>query len=233
MRRRTTLLVGGATAAALALGGLVGGVLAESRSAAVVGRSRGARRSGARGSGRRHRRSPRRGARAAGARAAAGCGSLRSSASRISCAGGRPPTRPSFRAPRRRCASRSIRRRGCRTRFSGSARSRSSSTSFATALALRRRAEKLLPGSSRPYGVIGDALVELGRYDAAFAAFERMVTLRPSLASYARIAYARELLGDRDGAAAAMRLALEAAAGQPEPTAWALVELAKLELGPS
>ena len=33
VRRRTTLLVGGATAAALALGGLVGGVLAESRSA--------------------------------------------------------------------------------------------------------------------------------------------------------------------------------------------------------
>ena len=32
VRRRTTLLVGGATAAALALGGLVGGVLAESRS---------------------------------------------------------------------------------------------------------------------------------------------------------------------------------------------------------
>ena len=34
MRRRTTLLVGGVTAAALALGGLVGGVIAESRSAA-------------------------------------------------------------------------------------------------------------------------------------------------------------------------------------------------------
>ncbi len=34
MRRRTTFLVGGATAVALALGGLVGGVLAESRSAA-------------------------------------------------------------------------------------------------------------------------------------------------------------------------------------------------------
>ena len=28
-----------------------------------------------------------------------------------------------------------------------------------------------------------------------------------------------------------MRLALDAAAGQPEPTAWALVEVAKLELG--
>jgi tetratricopeptide (TPR) repeat protein len=102
---------------------------------------------------------------------------------------------------------------------------------FRVALRQGQTARKLLPGSSRPYGVIGDALIELGRYDEAFAAFERMVTLRPSLASYARIAYARELVGDREGAVEAMRLALDAAAGQPESTAWANVELAKLELG--
>jgi tetratricopeptide (TPR) repeat protein len=102
---------------------------------------------------------------------------------------------------------------------------------FRAALEYGRRARLLLEGSARPYGVIGDALVELGRYKQAFAAFERMVALRPSLASYARIAYARELTGDLEGAAAAMRLALDAAAGQPEPTAWSLVELAKLELG--
>jgi tetratricopeptide (TPR) repeat protein len=78
--------------------------------------------------------------------------------------------------------------------------------------------------------VIGDALVELGRYPAAFAAFDRMSSLRPSLASYARVAYARELTGDLDGAMAAMRLALDAAGGQPEPSAWSLVELAKLDL---
>jgi tetratricopeptide (TPR) repeat protein len=101
---------------------------------------------------------------------------------------------------------------------------------FRAALRDGRAAGKLLPGSSRPFGVIGDALIELGRYDAAFAVFERMVTLRPSLASYARIAYARELVGDREGAVEAMTLALDAAAGQPEPTAWANVELAKLEL---
>jgi tetratricopeptide (TPR) repeat protein len=101
---------------------------------------------------------------------------------------------------------------------------------FRSALTYGRRARHLLPGSYRPYGVIGDALVELGRYDEAFAAFDRMISLRPSLASYARVAYARELVGDRPGAVAAMRLALESASGQPEPTAWAHVELAKLEL---
>ena len=58
-----------------------------------------------------------------------------------------------------------------------------------------------------------------------------MVSIRPSLASYARVAYARELTGDRSGALVAMRLALDTAAGQPEPSAWVHVELAKLELG--
>jgi tetratricopeptide (TPR) repeat protein len=102
---------------------------------------------------------------------------------------------------------------------------------FRQALAYGRRALRLLPGSARPYGVVGDALIELGRYDAAFAAVDRMAALKPNLASYARVAYARELLGDRAGALEAMRLALEASAGQPEPSAWAHVELAKLELG--
>jgi len=102
---------------------------------------------------------------------------------------------------------------------------------FRDALGYGRSAQRLLPGSARPYGVIGDAFIELGRYDEASQAFERMVSIRPSLASYARVAYARELTGDRAGAIVAMRLALDAAAGQPEPTAWAQVELAKLELG--
>jgi tetratricopeptide (TPR) repeat protein len=100
---------------------------------------------------------------------------------------------------------------------------------FRAALVYGRRAQRLLPGSARPFGVIGDALIELGRYRDAFAAFERMIALRPSLASYARVAYARELTGDPEGAIAAMRLALGAAAGQPEPSAWSLVELARLE----
>ena len=42
-----------------------------------------------------------------------------------------------------------------------------------------------------------------------------MNALKPNLASYARIAYARELTGDRQGAMAAMRLAVDAASGEP------------------
>jgi tetratricopeptide (TPR) repeat protein len=99
---------------------------------------------------------------------------------------------------------------------------------FREALALGRRAVALSPSTARGYGVVGDALVELGRYRSAFAAFDRMASLKPSLSSYARVSYARELLGDVSGATAAMRLAIDAAAGQPEALAWSHTQLGKL-----
>ena len=101
---------------------------------------------------------------------------------------------------------------------------------FRQGLELGRQAQRLAPYSSVPYGIVGDALVELGRYREAFAAFEKMNALKPNVASYARIAYARELLGDVDGAVAAMRLAVESSTGGREAGAWSRVELAKLEI---
>ena len=47
----------------------------------------------------------------------------------------------------------------------------------------------------------GDALIELGRYEDAFSAYQRAVELAPGLASYTRAAYALELQGDVAGAA--------------------------------
>jgi tetratricopeptide (TPR) repeat protein len=99
---------------------------------------------------------------------------------------------------------------------------------FEDALALGRRAQRLSPSTARTYGVIGDALVELGRYHEAFRNFDTMSRLKPSLSSYARVSYGRELLGRQAGAVAAMRLAVEASAGQGEPEAWTRVQLGKL-----
>ena len=99
---------------------------------------------------------------------------------------------------------------------------------FRAALALGEQARKLNPYSARSYGVIGDALVELGRYPEAFAAFDRMNKLRPSLSSYARVSYGRELIGHTAAAIRAMKLAVDAATGASEPTAWTHVQLGKL-----
>ena len=99
---------------------------------------------------------------------------------------------------------------------------------FRKALALGEQARSLNPYSARSYGVIGDALIELGRYRMAFLAFDRMNRLRPSLSSYARVSYGRELIGHTRAAIRAMRLAVDAATGAAEPTAWTHVQLGKL-----
>jgi tetratricopeptide (TPR) repeat protein len=102
---------------------------------------------------------------------------------------------------------------------------------FRDALPLGEQARDLNPYSARPYGVIGDANVELGRYAAAFKAFDRMNALRPSLSSYARVSYGRELIGHTAAAIRAMKLAVDAATGAAEPIAWTHVQLGKLYFG--
>jgi tetratricopeptide (TPR) repeat protein len=99
---------------------------------------------------------------------------------------------------------------------------------FEDARQLAMRARRLAPDSAGPLGVLGDSLLELGRYRAAFAAFDSMAALKPNLASDTRVSYARELLGDPKGAIAAMRRAVEAGEGTVEPLAWTLVQLGNL-----
>jgi tetratricopeptide (TPR) repeat protein len=82
---------------------------------------------------------------------------------------------------------------------------------FAAALRWADRARKIDPNSSAVYGVRGDALIELGRYKQGFAALQRMVDLRPGLASYARASYAWELQGQTRNAIDSMKLAAQAA----------------------
>ena len=78
-------------------------------------------------------------------------------------------------------------------------------------------------------GIIGDAQTELGRYDQAVATVQRMVDLRPDLASYSRVSYQRELHGDLSGAIAAMQLAVDAAGPATENTEYVRVQLGNLQ----
>lgn len=99
---------------------------------------------------------------------------------------------------------------------------------FSESLELAERARALEPQVAAVYGLIGDANLELGRYGKAFAAFDRMAELKPTTSVYARISYARELLGDLDGAIEAMELAIDSSIGVAEPSAWSRTLLAKL-----
>jgi tetratricopeptide (TPR) repeat protein len=99
---------------------------------------------------------------------------------------------------------------------------------FGDALTFGRRARRLAPYVAFNEGLIGDALIELGRYGEAFRAFDRMATRKPGLPSYTRVSYARELLGRPERALRAMRLAVDAAGLRGEPAAWTRVQLGKL-----
>lgn len=99
---------------------------------------------------------------------------------------------------------------------------------FGLALEWGRRAEEISPDDPDVKAVVGDALLELGRYDEAFAVFQAMIDLRPDLPAYSRISYARELQGDIDGAITAMEAA-ESAAASRRDAAFAAFYLGELE----
>jgi tetratricopeptide (TPR) repeat protein len=100
---------------------------------------------------------------------------------------------------------------------------------FAEALTWGERARAAAPKKAAVYGVIGDAQVELGRYDEALDTIQTMVDLKPDAASYSRVSYLRELHGDLDGAVVAMRRAADASAAG-EPAAWTRLHLGNLLL---
>ena len=120
----------------------------------------------------------------------------------------RPTCRPSARRVTRRCTRGPTRRSGarCGSTLATSAPSprAAGSPSPVTTSAPGSRSGAGRSGS-RPTprsrsAVTVDALVELGRYDEAATALQRMVDLKPNLAAYARVSYFRELHGDLDGA---------------------------------
>lgn len=84
------------------------------------------------------------------------------------------------------------------------------------------------PGDPVAWGVLSDALLELGDVDGASKAADTMMERKPNLPSYARVSYLKWLRGDVPGAVEAIRLAWDAGRGQkdPEPIAWVLSEAA-------
>jgi len=92
------------------------------------------------------------------------------------------------------------------------------------------RARRLAPEVVRPLGVVVDANVELGRYEVAGAALQRMIDLKPNLDAYARVSYFRELHGDLRGARQALSLAVAAGGESPENVAYVQTLQGNLEL---
>jgi len=87
---------------------------------------------------------------------------------------------------------------------------------------------KIAPEDPWNWGTLGDARMELGQYEAASKAYEKMLALRPNQASYNRVAYHRFVTGAAKEAIGLMNLAVNAGGWAPENTAWCLVELGNM-----
>ena len=97
---------------------------------------------------------------------------------------------------------------------------RMSQHQFADALKIAEEARTINPNNAFVYGILVDANVELGNYAEAVAVSDKMQALKPSLESYSRASYLREIYGDNNGAIEAMKLAVKAGLPGSEPQSW-------------
>ena len=99
---------------------------------------------------------------------------------------------------------------------------------FADGLMVAEKAKAINPYNAFVYGILIDANVEMGNYAKAVENSDKMVSIRPDLRSYSRIAYLREIHGDYPGAIEAMKLAVDAGSPGDEATEWSRVQLGQL-----
>lgn len=91
-----------------------------------------------------------------------------------------------------------------------------------------RKAIELKPEKSIPYGVLGDAYIELGMYEDAERAYLTASMIAPGFFSGTRTAQIRDLKGDTKGAIELMNSSIQLASRQSLPEeniAWAKVML--------
>lgn len=99
---------------------------------------------------------------------------------------------------------------------------------FEQAAESSRRLIRIAPEDPWNWGTLGDALTEIGDYNAAADAYQKMIALRPDLASYNRAAHFHFLFNDVPGAIGIMKKAIGAGSSSPENVAWCLVDLGNI-----
>ncbi|WP_331768235.1 tetratricopeptide repeat protein [Embleya sp. NBC_00896] len=87
---------------------------------------------------------------------------------------------------------------------------------FATGRDLAEQAIAADPYYAPAFGALADAATQLGDAEGATRAIQRMLDLRPSVASFTRASYDLELRGDVDGARVALDRALEGASARDD-----------------
>jgi pentatricopeptide repeat protein len=100
---------------------------------------------------------------------------------------------------------------------------------FAAAAAEAEMAITVDPSDADAHGVLGDAYLEMGRFEEAEKAYKRMISLGENLAAYSRLSGLKSLRGDHEGAVSDLKKAIELGQEQNQPResiAWAQWQLA-------
>jgi tetratricopeptide (TPR) repeat protein len=91
------------------------------------------------------------------------------------------------------------------------------------------KALKEEPNRADAYGLLGDAATELGDYDSAFEHYQKMLDLKPDIASYSRAAHLLFITGGFKKATLLMSKAIGAGGAYPENKAWCIAQMALLD----
>ena len=91
------------------------------------------------------------------------------------------------------------------------------------------KALKAEPNRADAYGLLGDAATEMGDYDSAFEHYQKMLDLKPDIASYSRAAHLLFVTGGFRKATLLMSKAIGSGGAYPENRAWCIAQLALLD----
>lgn len=100
---------------------------------------------------------------------------------------------------------------------------------FEQSIEWAQKALKAEPNRADAYGLLGDAATEMGDYDSAFEYYQKMLDLKPGIASYSRAAHLLFITGGYKKATLLMSKAIGAGGAYPENRAWCMAQMALLD----
>jgi tetratricopeptide (TPR) repeat protein len=100
---------------------------------------------------------------------------------------------------------------------------------FEQSIEWANKALKVEPNRADAYGLLGDAATEMGDYDSAFEHYQKMLDLKPDIASYSRAAHLLFITGGFKKAQLLMSKAIGSGGAYPENKAWCIAQMALLD----
>jgi tetratricopeptide (TPR) repeat protein len=100
---------------------------------------------------------------------------------------------------------------------------------FEKSIEWSKKALKVEPNRADAYGLLGDAATEMGDYDSAYEHYQKMLDLKPDIASYSRAAHLLFVTGGFEKATLLMSKAIGSGGAYSENKAWCIAQVALLD----